>query len=99
MKELLRIRGKGRARWRDFDGGHNDTCIKEGYWDAIREWLNEEVLGQGEVDVTEKAVALDEEERIKETIVDEEGLDQSKVSDGGWEKVEMNFEVESKKDL
>jgi len=93
MKALLTLRGKGKARWRDFDGGHNDTCIAPGYWEAIREWMTEEIEGQGSND--DKAeIGEKEVEKVRDYSSDED-----KKGSEGWEKVEMNFEVESKKEI
>ncbi|KAK8858520.1 hypothetical protein IAR55_002747 [Kwoniella newhampshirensis] len=43
MIALRHLRDGGRTRWREFDGGHNDTCLVPGYWEEIGQWLKEEI--------------------------------------------------------
>lgn len=53
MKALrdLRASQKGKSRWRELDGTHNDTYVNPAYWVEIEKWLKEEIEGQ----VDEKA--------------------------------------------
>lgn len=44
MRALKELRGDGRARWREFDGEHNDTFLAKGYWDEVALWLKEEIV-------------------------------------------------------
>lgn len=48
MKELLRLRESqgGKARWKELDGGHNDTFMAKGYWGEVEKWLREEIEGE-----------------------------------------------------
>lgn len=48
MRALRDLRGEGKARWREFDGEHNDTCLIPEYWEEVGKWLCEEVEGRGE---------------------------------------------------
>lgn len=43
MKKLKDLRGTGKARWREFDGEHNTTCLIPEYWEEIGKWLKEEI--------------------------------------------------------
>ena len=45
MKALKELREDGKARWREFDGEHNTTCLIPEYWEEIGRWLREEVEG------------------------------------------------------
>lgn len=47
MKKLREMRGDGKARFREFDGEHNDTCLIPEYWDEVGKWFREEVEGEG----------------------------------------------------
>lgn len=44
MKALRQLRTEGKARWREFEGSHNDTFLAKGYWDEVALWMKEEVL-------------------------------------------------------
>lgn len=48
MKELRKIRGEGKVRWKEFDGSHNDTYVVAGYWEEIGQWIQEEIIGKKE---------------------------------------------------
>lgn len=48
MKELKALRIDGRVSWKEFNGTHNDTYVYPGYWEAIEQWIDEEVIGSNE---------------------------------------------------
>lgn len=52
MVELKRVREEsgGKVRWRELEGGHNDTFMARGYWEEVERWLREEIEAGGGVD-------------------------------------------------
>ncbi|WVW82823.1 hypothetical protein I302_104835 [Kwoniella bestiolae CBS 10118] len=39
----LRAGAGGQLKWKELDGGHNDTCLQPEYWGIIGEWMKDEI--------------------------------------------------------
>ncbi|ORY31353.1 Alpha/Beta hydrolase protein [Naematelia encephala] len=76
MKALKALRGDGKYTWKEFEGGHNDTCLIPQYWMEIGKWLKEEIESEEE--------KRDDPDEKRESVEEKS----SSEDDSGWEHVE-----------
>ncbi|WWC69226.1 uncharacterized protein I206_103163 [Kwoniella pini CBS 10737] len=84
----LRAENGGQVKWKELEGGHNDTCLQPPYWGIIGDWLNEEIINN----------PLDILGKFRKEKEEEEKSESSSFSDD-YQKVTKEEILEAKKDL
>ncbi|WRT67359.1 uncharacterized protein IL334_004330 [Kwoniella shivajii] len=95
MIALRHLRGGGLLKWKELDGGHNDTCLQPGYWEIIGDWLRDQIdLVPSYAD----SKRISDQDRERETEREKEEEEKSESSDD-FQRVTKEEILEAKKEL
>ncbi|WWC60875.1 uncharacterized protein I303_103451 [Kwoniella dejecticola CBS 10117] len=85
----LREANGGQVKWKELDGGHNDTCLQPAYWGIIGDWLNEEIINN----------PLEALKRQKQAEEEEKSESSASAGSDDYQKVTREEALEAKKEL
>ncbi|WWD09875.1 hypothetical protein V865_008004 [Kwoniella europaea PYCC6329] len=86
----LRASAGGSLKWKELNGGHNDTCLQPEYWSIIGDWLKEEI---GNNPLTSNIGISTREKK------EEEEESESSTNSDDYQKVTKEEALEAKKEL
>ncbi|WWC89792.1 uncharacterized protein L201_004718 [Kwoniella dendrophila CBS 6074] len=85
----------GTLKWKELDGGHNDTCLQPNYWQIIGDWLKDEI----ENNILDN-LKSSQEGKVKGKEEEEESESSSNSGNSDdYQKVTKEEALEAKKEL